>query len=530
MLIRAAFALVVVGSIASSSARPQAPSLSDAACSGLATVTLAASVIGLPTSGASVSSAEIVDDQTGRFCKVLGAIRPVDPAAPPINFRVNLPVSWNEKAVHLGGGGFDGTVPAGVRAVFPDPAAPPILRQGYVTFASDSGHATAPGQDAAAFALNDEALANFAGDQLKKTHDAALEIVRKAYGRPPRRVYFMGASQGGHEALTVLQRYPKDYDGAVAVHPVYDLTALHLDGVLLGQALYNPPGAWVPPDKVARVTAAVLAACDPLDGVADGVIGNVPACRKAFDIASLQCAAADGADCLTAAQVATFRTFASPVKLGVTLAGGVDTFAPWPVLEGGSMARSFGQAPDRPAPGRMTTAAFMYVMGDQTTRYLLLRDPSADSLQFDVAQHAAALQALSRRLDASDPDLSAFRQRGGKLLLMHGTVDMAVTPHNTTAYYDRLKVRFGDQLETFVRYYVAPGFGHGDGNFVVGWDSLGTLDAWVDRGTPPGPQVVTDTNRATAGRTRPLCEYPLYPKYNGSGDVSAAASFTCTRP
>ena len=169
-------------------------------------------------------------------------------------------------------------------------------------------------------------------------------------------------------------------------------------------------------------------------------------------------------------------------------------------------------------------------MGDQTTRYLLLRDPSADSLTFEVAKHVSALQALSARLDASDADLSAFRQRGGKLLLMHGTVDMAVTPHNTTAFYERLKTRFGDELGTFVRYYVAPGFGHGDGNFVVGWDSLGTLDAWVDRGVPPGPQVVTDTNRATAGRSRPLCEYPLYPKYNGTGEVSAAASFTCTRP
>jgi hypothetical protein len=203
------------------------------------------------------------------------------------------------------------------------------------------------------------------------------------------------------------------------------------------------------------------------------------------------------------------------------------------VLEGASMGgrfNPFGKIADKPAhPG--PNDSFLHMMGDQMVRYMVVKDLSYDTLAFDPAQHAAALQALSRKMDASDPDISAFQKHGGKLLLMHGTVDMAVSPYNTIAYYDRLKARFGqDALHEFVRFYVAPGFGHGDGAFQVGWDSLGALDAWVDGRVDPGPQVATDTNKQTAGRTRPLCEYPLYPRYGGSGDVNAASSFQCAAP
>jgi feruloyl esterase len=505
-------------------------------CASLARVTVPKEAIALPTGGALITAVQAVDEAaTGSYCALDGAIRPVDPTAPDIRFRLNLPQHWNQKAVQMGGGGFDGRVPPATNSMFADPALPTTLQQGYATFGSDSGHAAQPGQEAAAFALNAEALANFAGEQLKKTHDVALALIRQAYGQPPRRLYFQGSSQGGHEALTVVQRYPADYDGAVAVHPVYDLTGLHLDGVLLGQALYNTAGAWVPPAKLALVTARVLESCDALDGIRDGIIGNVQACARSFHVEALRCPDGldDGPDCLSDAQLGSFRTFARPMPLHVRLAGGIDTFPGWPILEGGTMASAFftpfGSSPQRPVPGS-AGAAFAWMMGDQTVRYLLLRDVRADTLTFDPAAHAAALQALSQQLDASSADLSAFQRRGGKLLLMHGTVDMAVPPQNTVRYFEQLRARFGGSLGQFVRFYLAPGFGHGDGNFVVGWDSLGTLDAWADRGIAPAAQVATDTNPATAGRTRPLCEYPRYPRYRGSGDPNRQSSFRCTNP
>ncbi len=504
-------------------------------CAPLAGASVAAGMIGLPTGGASVKSAAWVDDPAnGRFCKVSGVIQPASAGAPVINFQLNLPETWNGKALQIGGGGYDGVLINGETARFPDPAKPSPLKQGYATFGSDSGHVTPPGQDAAAFSANAEALANFAGDQLKKTHDTALALIRQAYGDPVKRMYFQGNSQGGHEGFLVVQRWPKDYDGVVAIHPVYDFVALQTDGVLVGQAVYNNPDGWLSPAKVALLSSAVLTACDGLDGLKDGLIGNVRACDKAFDPVSLRCAggANTGPDCLSDAEIRTLKTLATPMALHVNLSG-VDHFGQWPVLEGASMSgrfNPFGKVGDKPAhPG--PNDSFLHMMGDQMVRYMVVKDVGYDSLGFDPAQHAAALQALSRQIDASDPDISAFQKRGGKLLLMHGTVDMAVTPYNTIAYYERLKARFGeDALRRFVRFYVAPGFGHGDGAFQVGWDSLGALDAWVDRGIAPGAQIATDTNKQTAGRTRPLCEYPMYPRYGGSGDPNTAASFTCAAP
>ncbi|HZZ35677.1 MAG TPA: tannase/feruloyl esterase family alpha/beta hydrolase, partial [Caulobacteraceae bacterium] len=415
------------------------------------------------------------------------------------------------------------------------PGKPSPIRQGYATFGSDSGHQTRPGQDPAAFASDAEALRNFAGDQLKKTHDVAVALIQLAYGHKPRRMYFQGNSQGGHEGFIVVQRFPQDYDGVIAIHPVYDFAALQIDGVLVGQAVYDNPSGWLPPAKVALVGQKVLAACDELDSLKDGLIGHVRACDRAFDVTGLRCAGGTdaGLDCLSDAQIRTLKIMAADMPLGVTLAGGIDHFGKWPVLEGAAMGgrfNPFGKTAATPRPPGPDDS-FLHMMGDQMVRFMVVKDPAYDTLAFRPASHGAALQALSRLIDASEPDISAFRKHGGKLLLMHGTVDMAVTPYNTIAYYERLKARFGDPaLRTFVRFYVAPGFGHGDGPFQVGWDSLGELDAWVDRGVAPGPQIAVDTAKATQGRTRPLCEYPAYPRYRGQGDPNRAASFACAQP
>jgi feruloyl esterase len=170
---------------------------------------------------------------------------------------------------------------------------------------------------------------------------------------------------------------------------------------------------------------------------------------------------------------------------------------------------------------------FIYFMGDQGIRHMALKEPSFDTLTFAAKDHATKLQAVSRLVDASSDDLRAFRRRGGKLLMLHGTLDMAVTPHNTHAYWRRLQRRFGSGLRDFARYYVVPGYGHGSGVFTVGWDSLGALDAWVERGEAPREPVATDLARTTAGRTRPLCDYPAWPRYRGAGDPDRAASFEC---
>ena len=500
-------------------------------CASLAGAAIPASAIGLPTTGASVTSATDATTANGAFCRVLGAIHPVDTRAPDILFQLNLPANWNGKALQMGGGGYNGRLVTGEDGRFPDPKKPLPLGQGYATFGSDSGHETKPGEDAAAFAANAEALRNFGGDQLKKTHDVAIFVIKQHYGQTPRRMYFQGNSQGGHEGFEAVQRYPADYDGVIAIHPVYDFAALQLDGVLLGQALYNKPGAWVSADKAAAVTAAEMNACDGLDGAKDGLIGNLAACHTAFHIDSMRCPGGGdtGTTCLSDAQIATYRTFAATMPFIVTLSG-INHFAGWPVLDGADLngrANTFGAEP-KPAIPATPKNSFLYMMGDTMARDMVVKDSMSNSLTFDQSRNATSLEEVSRTIDGSSDDITAFQKRGGKLLIMHGTVDMAVSPYNSVEYYERLKKRYGEAgLKKFVRFYVAPGFGHGYGSFIVGWDSLGALDAWVEHGIDPGLQIITDTGPAGQGRQRPLCEYPAWPKYNGSGDLNAASSFIC---
>jgi feruloyl esterase len=508
------------------------------ACAALANLTIEPGAISLPTHGATINSATLVaadakDNANGEFCQVLGAILPVDPAAPNINFEVNLPSQWNSKALHYGGGGYDGSLVTGLANVrFFKPGTETPLKRGYVTFGSDSGHQGRSPADGA-FGMNDEALRNFAGDQLKKTHDVALDLINRRYGRLPERLYFFGNSQGGHEGFIVIQRWPQDYDGVVAIHPVFDLVALQLDGNKLSQAMYNPPGGWLDPAKVKLVKDAAMIACDKLDGVADRIISDVAGCASIFKLAELRCFGGKdtGDDCLSDQQIETVKAINSPVEFGFTLSGGVSSFPRWPILEGADWSAlfGFGVRPQPSNPPEPLKDFGLYVLSDPMIRYMVLRDPQADTLHFDPAQNQARLLELSKMIDASSDDISAFKARGGKLLLMHGTVDSAVSPYNTIDYYQRLVARFGQgPLDDFVRFYLASGFGHGTGQFVVGWDALGALEDWVEKGIAPGPQVVVDTRESHLKRTRPLCVYPAWPRYK-SGDADDAASFECVK-
>jgi feruloyl esterase len=505
-------------------------------CTALADLTIEPSAISLPTHGATINSATLVtadakDNPNGEFCKVLGAILPDDPAAPNINFEVNLPSQWNNKALHYGGGGYDGTLITGLANVrFFKPGTETPLKRGYVTFGSDSGHQS-PSVADGSFAMNDEALRNFGGDQLKKTHDVVMDLVKRRYARLPERLYFFGNSQGGHEGLIIVQRWPQDYDGVVSIHPVYDFVPLQLDGNALSRAMYNSADGWLDPAKLKLLQGAVMQACDRLDGAEDGIISNVAACAATFELAQLRCANGKdtGDDCLSDQQIKTVEAINAPVDFGFKLEGGISSFPRWPILEGADWTGLFGfgiraKPSNPPEPGKDFG---LTVLSDPAVRYMVLRDPQADPLQFDPAQHQARLTALSKMIDASSVDISAFKARGGKLILMHGTVDSAVSPYNTIAYYQRLVSHFGrGPLDDFVRFYVAPGFGHGTGQFVVGWDALGALEAWVEKDTPPGPQVIVDTKAGDRMRARPLCLYPAWPRYGG-GDIDDAASFSC---
>ncbi len=234
-------------------------------CAALKGFSIPATGIGLPSSGASVESAAFVaaaekGNINGDFCKVNGFVKPRNASSPNLEFEVNLPAAWNRRVVQMGGGGYDGSLVTGLTQYSNQaPGSDTPLKQGYVTLGSDGGHKGKAGFDGT-FGLDDEALLNYGKQSVKKAHDAAMAVIQKAYSRKPERFYFIGGSQGGHEALDAAARYPQDYDGVVAHYPAYNVTLLHLGSLNVGKALYAGGGAaWINPAKTKLIGEAVYA-------------------------------------------------------------------------------------------------------------------------------------------------------------------------------------------------------------------------------------------------------------------------------
>ncbi len=535
-----ALAVMFLGAGASGAASAQPTPDSASACNALAAVKFSPTQIGLPTSGARVVSATFLPANGAKteYCRVLAAIAPVHADAQPINIEVNLPSAWNGKALQMGGGGFDGFL---VTADGAGPGAsgqPSPLSIGYATFGSDGGHHVANPFDVDgqvdAF-MSDEILANYTGAQLKKTHDVALALMRLRYGRAPRRMYFAGGSAGGREALVVAQKWGADYDGAIAYYPAGGGVPMILAYGRDSRAL-AAPGAYPDPAKQALLHRAVVAACDADDGAVDGIVSHPGSCR--FDVRSLRCP--EGKDtgdaCLSAPQIAALEVMGSDLKLPAALPSGETGIAGYKVFAGVDLTQRISglgaAAPSaRPVGPAQPVHDKFY---DIFIRGWLMRDKSADSLAFDP-DHAgpfkARLGALSKEVQTWQADLSSFGAHGGKLIIVHGDDDALVPVGWTQAYYDRVVRKMGAaRAERSIRFYTVPGYGHGTGSFMVDWDSLGALDAWVEKGSPPAQPVAADLNPGAHGRTRPLCRYPTWPRYRGSGDIDSAASFTCVAP
>jgi feruloyl esterase len=511
-----------------SSADPQA------ACAGLAGMQIAASAIGLPTSGATVQSATLVigEATNGEYCAVKGSIAPVQASSQPMEFQVNLPTRWNGKALQMGGGGYDGVLVTGTGTFTAQAIGTPnALARGYVTLGSDGGH-KGNGPFDGRFALDDEALLNYGQQSVKKAHDVAAQIIRRRYAASPRRFYFIGGSQGGHEALDAAARYAADYDGVIANYPAYNVTLLQQASLNVGKALYANGGAgWINPAKKKLLIDAVYAACDELDGLADGTIGNVRGCNAAFNIdtvkARLRCPGGQdaGDNCLSDAQIQAVQRIGSPFDLGFPVAG-QQVFPRWPVLEGAVWARSSFGAAAQPANPPAPSDALLYAIGAAHVKFLVTKDPAYDALRFDPAAWRSRLQQLGTLTDVANVSLSAFRDRGGKLILTHGTADDLISPHNSESYYDIQIAAFGQPaVDAFVRFYEIPGYGHGAGPYNLGYDGLGVLDAWVDQGRAP-ETIPSRDNNPGATRTRPMCRWPTWPRYTG-GNADEAASFRC---
>ena len=438
------------------------------------------------------------------FCRVAATIKPTSDS--DIKVEVWLPASgWNGKFQAVGNGGWAGSIayPAMARAV----------REGYATSSTDTGH-TGP---SASFALgHPEKLIDFAYRSIHEMTAKGKAIVNAFYGGDAKRSYFNGCSTGGRQALNAAQRYPNDFDGIIAGAAANPKTRLDVWRVWITQAMFKDQASFIPAEKHAVIHQAVLKACDKLDGVEDGLIENPTRCR--FDPAVLVCRGADGPNCLTGAQLETAKVIMSPVKNRRT--GDV-------IYPGYELGTELGWA-------RLLGGPDPYVNALESFKYVIFKDPNWNWRTFDLERDLAISEKAGHgTLSDVDPNLTAFTQHGGKLLMYHGWSDNSIAPRASVNFYTSAlhATKPPANASTWVRLYMVPGMGHcGGGEGPDTFDMMSALDSWVEGGRLP--QVI-EASKITAGkvtRTRPLCPYPQQARYKGTGSIDEAANFACVAP
>jgi len=441
------------------------------------------------------------------FCRVAGTIWPVPDSS--IAFEVWLPVEkWNTKLVAVGNGGYSGEI------WYPFMAAP--LGAGYVAASTDTGHTGSPVD--ASFALkHPEKVVDFGYRAVHELAIKAKAITVAYYGSPPRHAYWNGCSTGGRQGLTEAQRFPLDFDGIVAGAPANYMTRLSAKYVVASQVIHKEDGL-IPAEKLPMLHQAVLAACDALDGVKDDVIENPARCS--FDPASLHCTDADAPTCLTSAQVVSAQTLYGPLvnpRTQVTLFPGVSP--------GSELGWGQGVGAMVAQPSTLATGIF---------EFIVFKKKGWDYKTFDVARDMlVAEDTAGPLLDAIDPNLTPFFDRGGKLLQYHGWADPGIPAQNSIDYYESVRAAVDDpDLDRYYRLFMVPGMDHCAGGAGPSrFDALKALDAWVETGRPPETIIASRVNKAgEVDRTRPLCPYPKVAMYRGDGSTDDAASFTCAVP
>jgi feruloyl esterase len=460
----------------------------------------------LPTGSANATSVEMPP-----FCRVAAVV------GKEVKFELWMPRQWNQKLLSVGNGGLAGVISYG-------PMVKP-LQEGYATSSTDTGHMAGGANDGAWALGHYERIVNFADRATHLMAEADKVILAAFYGASPAHAYFSGCSQVGHEALIEAQRYPDDYDGIIAGDPANYWTH-HYVGGHLWPAIATDGDAYIPASKVPLIADAVNAACDELDGVKDGVLNDPRDCH--FDPAKLLCAGSDTSACLTALQVAAV------VKIwaGLKTADGRQI---WPGLAPGGEGGPGGWA--NWITGRGPGESGHLNLGIPFFRFLVFDDPNwdyhsfrlepSDGFDSDIDYLDAKLGAL---FNAINPDLSAFKARGGKLIQYHGWSDPQISPRVSVNYYKGVLDTLGgaNQVTGSYRLFMVPGMAHcGGGDGTSTFDMLSALDQWVDAKKAPERIEASRVRDGKVDRTRPLCPYPQVAVYKGSGSTDESANFAC---
>ncbi len=500
--------------------------LAAATCDSLTALKLAGTTItaahsidagAFPSPGLQLGQAPVDYKKLPAFCRVQGVIQPSTDSH--IEFEIWLPASgWNGKYEGLGNGGFAGSIDFGGMA--------DALTNGYAASGTDTGH-KGNAIDGRWAVGHPEKITDFGYRAIHETAEKAKAVMAAFYGNGPQHSYFSSCSNGGREALMEAQRFPTDYDGILAGAPANYWTRL-LASAMTDALMLSDPASYIPAAKLPAIQAATLEACDARDGVKDGVIDEPQRCK--FDPAQLLCKAGESDSCLTAPQVAALqKLYTAKQNFPGHLPGGETGPNEW-----GDWIT--GAAPQRSLMFAFGTGFFGNFVYDNAAWDFHTFQPDRGTQVAD--------DKFVRTLNATDPDLKRFRDRGGKLIIYHGWSDAAISALNSIDYFQSVQQKMGGpQTGDFLRLYLAPGMAHCGGG--AGPDAFGqgtvapdkpkhsvsnALEQWVEKGTAPNEIIATKYkagNPQSVVRTRPLCPYPQVARYRGSGSTDDAANFVC---
>lgn len=419
-----------------------------------------------------------------------------------VTIAVWLPTNtWNGRFQGTGGGGFA----AGLFVV----GLVPALVEGYAAAATDAG-VPIDLADPSTWADDPELLTNFASRSLHDMAVAGKAVTAEYYGRPPAYSYWNGCSTGGRQGLMSAQRYPTDYDGIVATAPAINWTRF-LPAEQWPQVVMSETGNYPTQCELEAFRTAAITACDDLDKVTDGIISSPAQCG--YNPYRLV-----GAKIVCEGQEVTISKADAAVVAKIWAGPGV-----WSGLPKGTTFEALANTtPDG-------TAGIPFVLSDNWIKYFLLRDPDFDTSTLTYADwyrlFAQSQAEYGRTIDTSNPNLTAFRAAGGKMITWHGEADELIFPAGTTDYWRRVDPATPGNTDDFYRVFMAPGVGHcAGGTGPVPTNPLAAVVAWVEQGKAP---ETLPAQSETA--TRNLCRYPLVSRYNGTGDPNQASSYRCAR-